>query len=74
MYINVHIKLHNTISWCTMWRVVTREEEGNWNIWHKKMQELNPNTSENYLLNSTSVCVYRHVCTYVWLTTHLILW
>jgi hypothetical protein len=29
--------------------VVTREEEGNWNIWHKKMQELIPNTSENYL-------------------------
>jgi hypothetical protein len=39
---------------------VTREEEGNWNIWHKKMQELNPNTSENYLLNSTRVCVCHH--------------
>ena len=40
-----------------MWRVVTREEEGNWNIWHEKMQELNPNTSENYLLNNICVCV-----------------
>jgi len=33
----------------------TREEESNRNIWHKKMQEVNPNTSENYLLNS--ICV-----------------
>jgi len=32
----------------------------------KKMQELNPNTSESYLLNSTRVCV----C----VTTHLLLW
>ena len=45
-----------------MWRAVTKEEEGNWNIWHKKMQELNPNTSENYLLNTMCVCVF--VC--VW--------
>ena len=49
----------------------TREGEGNWNIWHKKMQELNPNTSENYHLNSTGVCVC--VCVCVCVTTHLLL-
>ena len=38
-----------------MWRVTTRKEEGNWNIGTKKMQELNPNTSENYMVNS--ICV-----------------
>ena len=41
-----------------MWRVVTREEVGNWNLWLKKMQKLFQNSSKKYLLNSTSVCVY----------------
>ena len=41
--------------------MVTREGEGNWNIWQKKKQELNPNTSENYHLNSTGVYVTTHL-------------
>ena len=32
----------------------------------KKMEELNPDTSEIYLLDSTSVCVCVCVCVCVW--------
>jgi hypothetical protein len=45
-----------------------REEEGNWNIWHTKMQKLIHNTSKNYPLKSTRVCVC--VCAYVRARAH----
>ena len=56
-----------------MWRVATREGEGNWNIGHKKTQELNPNILENYHLNSTGVCVSPLISFYQWRTQELCL-
>jgi hypothetical protein len=41
-----------------------REEQDNWNIWHKEIQELNPNASQNYLLYSIIVCVSPLISSY----------
>ena len=42
---------------CDEWWQEKRRATGTYGT-KKKMKELNPNTSENYLLNSTSVCVW----------------